>query len=62
MSTVEDIIRMRKSGMKRMPAHKRIRVRRLAPSVSLWDVAEKVEEMAEEEEAMTRYEHSLEVG
>ena len=62
MSTIEGIIRMRKSGMRRAHAHKRIRIRRLSPSVSVWDIEAKVQEMAEEEENMTRYEHGLEVA
>jgi len=62
MSTVEDIIRMRKNGMKRVSTHKRIRVRQLDPSASIWDIAAKVEEMAEEENAFSRYEHGQEVA
>jgi hypothetical protein len=61
MSTLEDIVRMKKNGMK-VQAFKRIRIRRLDPSTSIWDVEAKVQEMAEQEEAMSRYEHNLEVG
>jgi hypothetical protein len=61
MCTVEDIIRMRKNGMKRT-SHKRIRIRRLDPAASIWDVADRVAEMAEQEEIMSRYEHGQEVA
>lgn len=62
MCTVEDIIRMRKNGLKRVHASKRIRLRWISPSVSIADVEARIEQLAEEEENMSRYEHSLEVG
>jgi hypothetical protein len=62
MCTVEDIIRMKKNGMKRARNFKRIRIRRVASSMSIRDLEAHIEQLAEEENAMSRYEHSLEVA
>lgn len=62
MSTVEDIVRMRKNGMKRIHVHKRIRIRNLNPNVHAGDLEVHIEQMAEQEDAMSRYEHGQEVA
>lgn len=41
---------------------KRIKFRNLSSGMSIEDLEERIEEMAAKEEAMTMYEHCLEIG
>ena len=48
---------------KRLPLkHKRIRIHNIASGIPLDVLEEQIEEMAEREELMSRYEHGQEVG
>jgi hypothetical protein len=61
MCTVEDIVRMRKNGMKRVHASKQIQHGLFSKKLER-DLEMRIQDLAEQEEAMSRYEHSLEVG
>lgn len=52
-----------KSKNKKLPLkHKRIRIRNLSKNIPLEVLEERIEEMAELENAMSLYEHSVEAG
>jgi hypothetical protein len=62
MTAVEDIIRAKKNGMRPVRKQKRIRLHCIPTHASIRDIEALIEQQAEEEAAMSRYEHGLEVG
>jgi hypothetical protein len=62
LMTVEALVRMRAKSRKRTHNYKRMRLHSLASTVSMAELSDRIEAMAEEEELMSRYEHGQEVG
>jgi hypothetical protein len=60
LMTVEALVRMRAKSKKRTLNYKRFHLRSLASTVSMAELEARVEQMAEEEELMSRYEHGQE--
>lgn len=62
LTAIENLLKMRTKSKKRTRTYNRIRIQNVSRSMSLADLEARIEAMAEEEEAMTRYEHGQEVG